>query len=771
MFLAAGLAPGVEETVRSAMQQQPEIISADQVEQVLAVFSILQKIAAALGLLCMAGGWGALQQTGWGRWTALAASVLNLPLLPFFTPLGIAGLFAFARAAEASSEEASAAAAPAERPEPVSHVLVIIASLVLVVYISYALRKFAAAHGLPVDEDRRLGLEWILAGQLVFTLFHELGHLLAAWAVGFRFHEINVGPFTVSERPGGSWAFGFDWQRILQASGYLAAVPTTTKDLRMNWILVVIAGPAASLFLAMTGFLAMVSVIGTPSAGLWEWAAYVATIGAADCVANLLPLGLTDGALLVHTALGTRRGKGILAGLEAAMLNDRADREAGLMDPAELLATRKQALERLETNSEASTLAVAVQRIEYAHASLQNGNAEAAGDALQEAGKALAGLSGVPNQVWFRYWFATYEAATARKQFGAAGEAKTKALEFGNALEGEKLDWEASVPIRIACARLWMADGDYATAAMAIQETRERCPSRRKVTGYAAELLAVEAECELRLGSREKAGELAHAAVEIARDIPPAQRATAFELLAHTAVRWSANGECGFAQSLFAAAVEGLEESASPAVAAGYRTAWAEALYENGNLAESKAVLDRVESSALGFALDIEALRAQLLLAEDRPEDAVAVLTPWVTADASEDDRNRELSRARGRALRSWALFRTGITEEAVADARLACDVLMPDEHPDAAPALLTLAMSVSAENMELSEAYVQESGRLIRETTLFSPLTKASRLTDLARHVVQVSRKDWARQFLDQAAQFRRGSSTAPQATVTSAS
>jgi hypothetical protein len=94
--------------------------------------------------------------------------------------------------------------------------------------------------------------------------------------------------------------------------------------------------------------------------------------------------------------------------------------------------------------------------------------------------------------------------------------------------------------------------------------------------------------------------------------------------------------------------------------------------------------------------------------------------------------------------------------EGAVADARLACDVLMPLEHPDSAPALLTLAMAVEQENMDLAEAYLQESSRLICDSTILSPLTKASRLTDLARSVVQVGRKDWGKRLLDLATKVK---------------
>jgi hypothetical protein len=506
----------------------------------------------------------------------------------------------------------------------------------------------------------------------------------------------------------------------------------------------------------MLGLLVLVSLRGTEGAAYWEWAAFVAAICAADCVANLLPLGLTDGALLVHTALGTKRGKAILAGLEAAMLNDRADREGGLMDPAELLETRRKALEQLQKSEDVPGLAIAAQRLEFAQASMRNGRVRAAAEALQEAGKTLEGTADVPSLVWYRYWSELFESSTAMGQHTMAARAREQALEYAAKLEEEGLDWETMVPVQVTRARLLMSDGECETAMASIGALRAECPARRSMTSHAAELLAVESECAMLLGRREEAAGLAEAAIAVARELPEGQRAAGMELLAHAAVRFSRSGEWEFAQPLFAAGVAGLETTAPASIATAYRTAWAEALYENGKLHEAKEVLTPVVSTGLAFARDVETLRAQLLLAEDRPADAVAVLDPVLPEPAEDAEEEQWMEHARGVALRSWARFRSGQAEEGMEDARRACDRLMPTEHPDAAPALLTLAMSVAGENSDLAEAYLHESSRLICDTKLLSPLTKASRLRDLARSMVQVNRKDWGKRMLEESVRFR---------------
>ena len=91
---------------------------------------------------------------------------------------------------------------------------------------------------------------------------------------------------------------------------------------------------------------------------------------------------------------------------------------------------------------------------------------------------------------------------------------------------------------------------------------------------------------------------------------------------------------------------------------------------------------------------------------------------------------------------------------------------VIPLDHPDAAPALLTLAMSVADERVDLSEAYLLESGRLVFEAKYFSPLAKASRLRELARCAVQVGRKDWGKQLLDRSSECR--GERAPGSTIT---
>ena len=64
--------------------------------------------------------------------------------------------------------------------------------------------------------------------------------------------------------------------------------------------------------------------------------------------------------------------------------------------------------------------------------------------------------------------------------------------------------------------------------------------------------------------------------------------------------------------------------------------------------------------------------------------------------------------------------------------------------------------MEAADNDPELADAYMQEGTRLICDAETFTPLTKASRLTDLARCLVQVRRRDWAKRLVDQATKVR---------------
>jgi hypothetical protein len=80
---------------------------------------------------------------------------------------------------------------------------------------------------------------------LAATLIHELGHLSAALAVGFRFRSFSVGPLIV-RREAGVLRVQFALARLL-AGGYVQAVPDSPAMLRRRTLIFTAGGPAATL--------------------------------------------------------------------------------------------------------------------------------------------------------------------------------------------------------------------------------------------------------------------------------------------------------------------------------------------------------------------------------------------------------------------------------------------------------------------------------------------------------------------------------------------
>lgn len=89
----------------------------------------------------------------------------------------------------------------------------------------------------------------IAGSAFLVILVHELGHLAGGWIAGFRFALLIVGPLQL-ERTGDNVRLRFNRQLALWG-GIAVCLPTSTADLRRKMATMVIAGPVASLLLAL----------------------------------------------------------------------------------------------------------------------------------------------------------------------------------------------------------------------------------------------------------------------------------------------------------------------------------------------------------------------------------------------------------------------------------------------------------------------------------------------------------------------------------------
>jgi len=471
----------------------------------------------------------------------------------------------------------------------------------------------------------------------------------------------------------------------------------------------------------------------------------------------MLPLGQTDGAMLFHSLLNTRKGKAILGSLEASMLADRVNRESIDMDPEQLLETRRKALASVAKNKEISPLELVCHKLEFARASIIAGRNSEASETLREAGLVLEKTPNLPSTIWFRYFLDVYEVEMATGRLTTATEAPNKALDLEERLDGAEVDWDMALALRVECVKLRIADSDFHGARLRAEAIRAHCPKKKSLTPERAQLLALQGECLIRTGRKNEGQDLLDEAVDEILDASGDWRllGNSLEALGQIAVRIAETGEMETAIKLFQIAVPNLETNGFRVRANAFRAAWAEALYNHNLVEEAVAVITPLQAIGLGgrFARDVTSLRASLFLAEGKPNEALCLLEPLTSSDSDTDPTQP----ARSRSLRSWALYKMGWYQDDVAEARRACDVLMPVEHYEAAHALLTLALAVWQDNRDLGAAYLEEATRIISQSGHLVPATKVLRLEEIARQLSSVDRHNESKQVLLAADEFRR--------------
>jgi hypothetical protein len=163
-----------------------------------------------------------------------------------------------------------------------------------------ALRHLGAA--LPLAA----GLAALVCGWTVIA-FHELGHVAAGLAVGFRFQLFVAGPLRV-EREGAEERVKAGLNREFSLYGGVAAcLPVDTRDLPRRFVWVFAGGPLASVALALAGWAAVAWLPGAP-AGLRMLGMVVAMMSAAIGLGTLIPMRgggfASDGARLLRMFRG-----------------------------------------------------------------------------------------------------------------------------------------------------------------------------------------------------------------------------------------------------------------------------------------------------------------------------------------------------------------------------------------------------------------------------------------------------------------------------------
>ena len=574
-----------------------------------------------------------------------------------------------------------------------------------------------------------MGYEWwviLILGELLVITVHEFGHAFAAWGVQFRFKAINIGPVTVRKDATGHHQYTFDWRRVLGGGGYMAAVPTSEKSLRLNQILVVFAGPFISLNAGLVLFLVFLNLPGTSWERSWQKIGIFSVLFVTDFIRNLIPIGYTDGSLLLHLILWTRKGRELssawLAGKdtdEAAALQAQTDFEGEVERRRRVL---EQALPHLAPNS----LELAVKYQELGFAELRAQRPAEAAQSLTKSQDIIRQCPSAHPLMQANNWMGLHSAYRSEQRPDDAKQAYQSAVRaFEASFAG--VPAAAAPEIRMALARMHLDWRAFQAAADEIDRALENFPKHAKTLLMNAKLLGLRAECEFYLGCPDRG----HAAAREARaillssEIVEAERGQALGEMGAIALSYWMAGRVDETVTLLNEAIELSEPRGEVNRTARLRVTLAEVLRKAGRLSEAEAALPADQGLTAAVREAFFSQRAQIRLRMGQVDAAIADLEQALSLKKADPYASAaEIATAQGSLAE--ALLEAQRVDEAEQLARTACDVLAPRCHPNAAGSLITLAIVSRERQPEAASAYLEEALRLISEAPLLKIASKA---------------------------------------------
>jgi hypothetical protein len=233
---------------------------------------------------------------------------LVLDLVTLF--IGIAGLLFFLPRNSAPAAVVSPRIA-GDGTSNVFDVLVLVGSLIGYAYGYSRLERWGYNQGLEPAHGL-LMWEQLFGAILICTVLHELGHASAAIALGMRLRAFIVGPFQFRLR-GGKWKFKFVLSKILGGGGAMGAVPTDPKQPVWREVLMIAAGPLASLLTGVVALTAALTAGDQFYESYWEFLGIIGLLGTLSFVINLVPMRpealYSDGARIYQLLSGGRWAK------------------------------------------------------------------------------------------------------------------------------------------------------------------------------------------------------------------------------------------------------------------------------------------------------------------------------------------------------------------------------------------------------------------------------------------------------------------------------
>jgi tetratricopeptide (TPR) repeat protein len=622
-----------------------------------------------------------------------------------------------------------------ERQSPI----VVVASVLGLAACLIVLSSFAGPAyrmGLPFVRPRftvllLIGLLWI------HTAFHESGHALAAWAVGFRLRSLCVGPM-MFRRGNAGWGLRFEWKGLIKGGGYVGSAPRSHEGVRVKEILVVAAGPIASAIAGFGFLLAFYLLPGTRLAPLAYTVALASALGFYEFVLNLIPAGYTDGQMLLHLILRTHRGDQLIAGMLASQEQGAADERCAAGDFENAVALRREALRRLKDSGEPDTIQLAGSHAMLGLAELPN---EAyVNDAESNFRQGLIVLARTPGNasVEAACWVGLHRLAMIRQRPEEADH------DYRSAMRAIEKMWQAALADDFTVyghmAELHATAAAFEPALDAIERAMDAQPRRsdRLTKGV---LLRLRAQCELQLGHTVAGLGAAEEAAAIFRsdDSSGSGSRAPLELGLLGLSLWQA-GHDEQAVSLLKESILLLRLRGAANAALRFRLQLAGVLREAGRVREAGCVLPEPGEVGIDFRKTFLKQRGQIRRRSGHMQEALAdfrELMRLTAADAQASDVDIALAKS----SLAEAHLDAGNIEIAASLAYEAREMLAGIHHPETAAVSVTLALISWRKEERSAPAWLREAMRIYAQAPLLLPAVKARFFESTARKLEEARR------------------------------
>ena len=572
------------------------------------------------------------------------------------------------------------------------------------------------------------------AGFIVVTTVHELGHTLAAWALGLRFVALNIGPLTVVKDKWGHRHVRFEWSRLTGTAGYAAAVPVSEDHIRSNALLTVFAGPFASLNAGLLCWLVYLNLPGLGWEAYWGVPGILAVLFVADFVANLIPIGYSDGSMLLHLLFWTRHGQDLHAYHLAAKTHHDAAQSLVEQDFSAEVQLRRKALDQMLARGDAPSVRLGHSYQALAFAQMNHSQRNQAAANFQKSIEVFGRCRDADPIHEANSWKGLETIYRIRQNVDEALRAADAAIAAFEKVRARNLDRASAAGIALAIAELHADSRRYDSGLQEVELALTLLPEGPKHLVTKANMWRIRMRCEAGLGNAAQARTAALEAASLLRspDIPDAERTHAVSAIGTLAATVWLAGAGDTSAELLRESIHKLENQGPSSRAVGLRMVLASALRREGRLEAAEA--------ALPSESDIEPEQRRTLL-EERPEifaktgrvaQAVADAREALTLVEREAEDNA-IDVACAQANLAEVLLADGKVDEAEDLARRACGELIPRRHADAAGALVTLAL---IRNDESSMDLIEEAMALVRDAPLMESGTKSRALEELHRRL-----------------------------------